>query len=208
MYYNGTCSGTPDVVLNGICILGQEILDESPRLPNPGCSCYVHPEGDYSVQWIIWYGPFEDLVGCSFYCGSIGPTSSPTPSGQPTPSGGFPTPTPTPCPVDCSTLPEFYTATISDIGGGCEPCDSSYERAYAVQRTGCTWHRTHTDPYEIILDIDCVAGKWEMDMYLNCDGGGGCSYIGLLTGNISSKPDPRGTYNLSGVGLTAIVVVS
>jgi hypothetical protein len=141
------CSGGPSIVLNGICVTGQDILDESPEFEPCWCYDRTEEEGGGSVQWITWYGPFGDAVSCSFFCGSLPPpapksieyldcadvpptptptptpTPSPTPTPTPTPS---PTPTPTPTPSPTPTPTPTPTPSPSPVacpsGNACDSC--------------------------------------------------------------------------------------
>jgi len=182
VYDNVNCSGSPLIILNGICVLGQTILDESSIIPP--CNCFEKESSGQGVQWIIFYGPFVDPVSCSFYCGSLSSTSpspghdsdefilctpSPSPSLGPSPSpipspSLVPSPSPSPSPSPDSPVVESCTACegpglclISHIEFG------TYEDAVAWGLANCG---TECTPPE------GACGEWCGQIIINDLGGG------------------------------------
>jgi len=101
------------------------------------------------------------------------------------------------CPTDCGGQCD-YLGTLSGITGGCAASDDEMERDYSLIRSGCTWSADDGSQYNASITLSCATGTWNLSIYINAYASGTCNYSGYLTGSITAKDDPTGTYNLSG----------
>ena len=141
VYDNVTCEGDPSIIFNGICVLGQTVIDEYSDVQP--CDCFEKESLGQGVRWIIFSGPFVGPVACSFYCGSLSsispspghnsdeyepcigspsPIVSPIPSPLASPSPILPSPEPVPlsCPSPTYDL-QLKNFTPGDLTG-CPAC--------------------------------------------------------------------------------------